>query len=129
MDENINRLSQLNQQTKLKSGHERLEKIVRTPLYTQRIQEYPDPYQRTNQLDKNNNLSLFQQNTQNLKYDKVICGRQKPEEKYRYNYAIDKNITNKLVDVSGQMIRNSDLRVQPNRYITPTNNNKSPIGL
>ena len=127
--ENIDRLKILNQQTKLKSGYESLKNIVREPLYTKKIQEFKNPYQTTHQLDFNNGLSLFQNNTQDLKYDKIICGRQLREEKTRFNYAIDNHITNKLVNVSGLMYKNSDLRVQPNRIIAQSTNYTKPIGI
>lgn len=109
----------LNQQTILKSKYNAMDYRVRTPLYTNRVQEFYTPYVKTNQFDINTGLSLNQANTQDLVYDKVICGRPESQEAYRFNYAIDNHITNKVRDISGQAIRNSDLRIQPNRYTTP----------
>lgn len=92
---------------------------VRTPLYTNRVQEFYTPYVKTNQFDKNTNLILNQANTQDLVYDRVICGRPETQDAYRFNYAIHNHITNKVRDISGQAIGNNELRIQPNRYTTP----------
>lgn len=114
----------LNQQTILKSKYNAMDYRVRTPLYTNRVQEFYTPYVKTNQFDKNTNLIFNQANTQDLVYDKVICGRPETEDKSRFNYAMDQYITKRYVDVSGQSIRNNELRIQPNRYTTPALNHK-----
>ena len=117
MDE---RLYQLHQQTLLNNRYEIMEQTVRTPLYTKQINDFKNPYLKTNQLDNNTGLSLFQANTQNLAYDNIICGRPESVGASRYNYAIDNHITNRLVDVSGTLLKNSELRIQPNLNTTPS---------
>ena len=116
MDE---RLYQLYQQRLLNDKYQIKENTVRTPLYTKRINDFYTPYVITNQFDKNTNLSLFQANTQNLGYDNIKCGRPESEGSSRFNYAIDNHITNKLIDVSGNIYKNSELRVQPFLNTTP----------
>lgn len=107
------RLYQLCQQRLLKEKYQIRENTVRTPLYTQRVNEFYTPYVISNQFDKNTNLSLFQANTQNLAYDNIICGRPESAGASRFNYAMDNHITNRLVDVSGSVYKNSELRIQP----------------
>lgn len=109
----------LNQQTILKSKYNAMDYKKRTPLYTDRIQEFYTPYKKTNQFDNNTGVSINQANTQDLVYDKIICGRPETDDKSRFNYAMDQYITKAPQDISGQAIRNSDLRIQPNRYTTP----------
>lgn len=121
MDE---RLYQLYQQTLLNDRYEKRDQNVRTPLYTQRINDFKTPYLKTSQLDNNTGLSLFQANTQNLGYDNIICGRPESVGASRYNYAIDNHITNRLVDVSGSIYKNSELRVQPFLNTTPAKNKR-----
>ena len=41
------------------------------------------------------------------------------QSRFRYNYALDNHITNKLIDVSGSVFKNSELRVQPFKNTTP----------
>ena len=117
MDE---RLYQLYQQTLINDKYHVKENTVRTPLYTQRINDFKTPYVITTQFDKNTGLSLFQANTQNLAYENIICGRPESVGASRYNYAIDNHITNKLVDVSGSVFKNSELRIQPYLNTTPS---------
>jgi len=116
MDE---RLYQLYQQRMLNDKYQVKENTVRTPLYTKRINDFKTPYVITNQFDKNTGLSLFQANTQNLAYDNIVCQKPPQEGASRYNYAIDNYITNRYVDVSGTLLKNSELRLQPNLNTTP----------
>ena len=113
------RLNLLYMQRSLNDKYQIMENTRRVPLYLDRIQAYNEPYVITQQLDRNTIHSLFQANAQKLAYPNIICGRPPIEGKSRYNYAIDNHITNKLVDISGQVFKNSDLRVQPNKYVTP----------
>jgi len=116
MDE---RLYQLYQQRLLNDKYQIKENTVRTPLYTQRVKDFYTPYVITNQFDKNTNLSLFQENTQPLAYNNIMCQKPPKESSSRFNYALDNHITNKLVDVSGSVFKNSELRVQPFLNTTP----------
>ena len=113
------RLNLLYQQRILNDKYQMMENTKRVPLYTGRIQAYRQPYVITSQLDKNTGLSLFQANTQKLAYPVIVCGRPAQEDRSRFNYAISNHITHKLVDISGQVFRNSELRVQPNKYSSP----------
>ena len=47
----------------------------------------------------------------------INCTPRKNDDAWRFNYAIHKQITTKLVDVSGQFIPNNQLRIIPNRGI------------
>ena len=117
-------LERLNQQTILKGKYNAMDYQTRTPLYTNRVQQFNTPYVKTNQFDVNSIFSINQENTQHLLYDNVVCGRPETDDKYRFNYAIDKYITKAFVDVSGQSIINNELRVQPNKYTTPSVNHQ-----
>jgi hypothetical protein len=117
-------LQQLYSLTLLKSKYNAMDYKTRTPLYTKRVQSFKDPYEKVRQLDKNTRLIFNQENTQNLKYDNIKCGRPESEGAYRFNYALDQYITKRLVDVSGQYIRNTELRVQPFLNTTPAKNHK-----
>ena len=112
-------LYSLHHQTLLKSKYNTMDYTTKTPLYTPRVQSYQEPYEKVQQLNKNTGLVLNQANTQNLIYDNIICGRPETDDRSRFNYAIDQYITKAVVDVSGQAIRNNELRVQPNKYSTP----------
>ena len=116
MDE---RLYQLYQQRLLNDKYQVRENTVRTPLYTQRVDDFYTPYVITNQFDKNTGLSLFQANTQNLGYDNIVCQKPPREGASRFNYAMDNHITNRLIDVSGSVYKNSELRIQPFLNTTP----------
>jgi hypothetical protein len=113
------RMGALHRSIALNDRYDFLERTRRTSLYTKRIQNYKEPYVKTSQLDANNNLSFNQENTQKLSYPNINTGRHPQESKTRYNYAIDNYITNGIVDVSGSLMKNSNLRIQPNIYTTP----------
>jgi hypothetical protein len=113
------RMGALHRSIALDDRYDFLERTRRTPLYTTRIQNFKDPYVKTSQLDAKNNLSFNQENTQKLSYPNINTGRPPQESKNRYNYAIDNYVTNRVVDVSGSLMKNSNLRIQPNIYTTP----------
>lgn len=113
------RLDNLYNQTSLKNIHNKLDYEIRKPLYTGRIQNYHEQYMRTNQFDKNKVLSINKGNVQDLKYYNIRVGREIEKEKSRFNYTIDNHITRRPTEVSGHIFPNNELRVQPNRYVTP----------
>jgi hypothetical protein len=91
--------------------------------YTGRVNLYSNannPYQRYSQLDIASHLGcLDKENSQpsQLPEPFINCTPRKNDDASRFNYAIHKQITTKLVDVSGQFIPNNQLRIIPNRGI------------
>ena len=102
---------------------EQLEKNTRIMNYTGRVNLYSNannPYQRYSQLDCQHHLGCFgKENSQpsQLPEPFINCTPRKNDDAWRFNYAIDKQITKRLVDVSGQFIPNNQLRIIPNRGI------------
>ena len=100
-----------------------LEKTTRIMNYTGRVNLYSNannPYQRYSQLDIASYLGCFgKENSQpsQLPEPVINCTPRKNDDTWRFNYAIDKQITKRLVDVSGQFIPNNQLRIIPNRGI------------
>jgi len=102
---------------------EQLEKTTRIMNYTGRVNLYSNannPYQIYSQLDCQTHLGCFGKgNSQpsQLPEPFINCTPRKNDEDSRFNYAIDKQVTRRLVDVSGQYIPNNQLRIIPNRGI------------
>jgi hypothetical protein len=102
---------------------EQLEKNTRIMNYTGRVNLYSNannPYQRYSQLDCQHHLGCFgKENSQPSRLPEpfIDCTPRKNDTASRFNYAIDKQITRGLVDVSGQFIPNNQLRIIPNRGI------------
>ena len=102
---------------------EQLEKTTRIMNYTARVNLYSNannPYQRYSQLDCQTHLGCFgKENSQSSKLPEpfIDCTPRKNDTASRFNYAIDKQVTKRLVDVSGQFIPNNQLRIIPNRGI------------
>ena len=102
---------------------EQLEKNTRIMNYTGRVNLYSNannPYQRYSQLDCQHHLGCFgKENSQPSRLPEpfIDCTPRKNDTDSRFNYAIDKQITRGLVDVSGQFIPNNQLRIIPNRGI------------
>jgi hypothetical protein len=102
---------------------EQLEKTTRIMNYTARVNLYSNannPHQRYSQLDISSYLGCFgKENSQpsQLPEPVINCTPRKNDDAWRFNYAIDKQITKALVDVSGQFIPNNQLRIIPNRGI------------
>ena len=97
-----------------------LEKTTRIMNYTGRVNLYSNannPHQRYNQLDISSYLGCFgKENSQpsQLPEPFINCTPRKNDDAWWFNYAIDKQITRALVDVSGQFIPNNKLRIIPN---------------
>lgn len=91
--------------------------------YTDKIQERSyanNSYERCNQLDGGINIGTFgKANSQRSKLLNgfINCNPRENEDANRFNYAIDKYVDRRMVDVSGQSIPNNMLRVIPNRGI------------
>lgn len=91
--------------------------------YTDRIQEgsYANyPYEVTNQLDARTHIGTFGKKNSQPSYlpDPIInCTPRKNETASRFNYAIDRSVDRRMIDVSGLSIPNNMLRVMPNRGI------------
>ena len=102
---------------------EQLEKTTRVMNYTGRVNLYSNannPYQIYSQLDCQTHLGCFGKgNSQpsQLPEPFINCTPRKNDDAWRFNYAIDKQITKRLVDVSGQYIPNNQLRIIPNNGI------------
>jgi hypothetical protein len=102
---------------------EQLEKNTRIMNYTGRVHLYSNannPYQRYSQLDISSYLGCFgKENSQpsQLPEPVINCTPRKNDTASRFNYALDKQVTRRLVDVSGQFIPNNQLRIIPNRGI------------
>ena len=103
---------------------EKLEKNTRIMNYTGRVNLYSNannPYQIYSQLDCQHHLGCFGKgNSQpsQLPEPFINCTPRKNDTASRFNYAIDKQVARRLVDVSGQFIPNNQLRIIPNRGIT-----------
>jgi hypothetical protein len=91
--------------------------------YTGRVNLYSNannPYQIYSQLDCQTHLGCFGKgNSQpsQLPEPFINCTPRKNDTASRFNYALDKQVTKRLVDVSGQYIPNNQLRIIPNRGI------------
>ena len=102
---------------------EQLEKTTRIMNYTGRVNLYSNannPYQIYSQLDCQHHLGCFGKgNSQPSQLPEPFINYtpRKNDDAWRFNYAIDKQITKRLVDVSGQYIPNNQLRIIPNRGI------------
>jgi hypothetical protein len=100
-----------------------LEKNTRIMNYTGRVNLYSNannPYQIYSQLDCQTHLGCFGKgNSQpsQLPEPFIDYTPRKNDTASRFNYAIDKQVTRRLVDVSGQYIPNNQLRIIPNRGI------------
>lgn len=94
---------------------------LRTKNYTELIDfrsEVNYPHQAYGQLDGNNVIGTFGKvNSQSSKLPTPIinCTPRHNPEASRFNYAVDSQIDNRLIDVSGVEIPNNKLRVIPNR--------------
>jgi hypothetical protein len=102
---------------------EQLEKTTHIMDYTGRVNLYSNannPYQRYSQLDCQTHSGCFgKENSQSSKLTEpfINCTPRRNDTASRFNYAIDKQVTRRLVDVSGQFIPNNQLRIIPNRVI------------
>lgn len=98
-----------------------IEKGLRIKNYTDLIDFRSDvnyPHQSYGQLDANTVLGTFgKANSQASKLPEPVinCTPRKNEEAYRFNYALDSQVDNRMVDVSGVEIPNKHLRIMPNR--------------
>lgn len=98
-----------------------IEKGLRIKNYTDLIDFRSDvnyPHQSYGQLDANTVLgTIGKANSQASKLPEptINCTPRKNEEAYRFNYALDSQVDNRLIDVSGVEIPNKHLRVMPNR--------------
>lgn len=98
-----------------------IEKGLRIKNYTDLIDFRSDvnyPHQSYGQLDANTVLGTFgKANSQASKLPEptINCTPRKNEEAYRFNYALDSQVDNRMVDVSGVEIPNKHLRIMPNR--------------
>lgn len=111
--------------------------------YTQLIQDRSDvnqPRKYYSQLDNKNqvynrDISLLQNN--GFKDNMLNVSSREQQTSSRFNYAIDRQINKRFIDVSGQFIPNEKLRVLPNRGIItygkhpdpPMNNNINNLSL
>lgn len=85
--------------------------------YLDRVQKYSEPYEVYSQLDNITHLgTLCKQNSQRSKLPNpaIYSYDRGNETKSRFNYAIDRQVDRKLIDVSGQEIPNERLRNIPN---------------
>ena len=94
---------------------------LRTKNYTELIDFRSDvnyPHQSYGQLDGNSIIGTFgKANSQSSKLPNPVinCTARHNPEASRFNYAVDSQIDNRLIDVSGVEIPNNKLRVMPNR--------------
>lgn len=89
------------------------------------------PYQVYSQLDGNSVIGTFgKANSQSSKLPQptINCNPRHNPEASRFNYAVDSQIDNRLIDVSGVDIPNKHLRVIPNRGTQSAYQNISPKG-
>ena len=111
--------------------------------YTQLIQDRSDvnqPRKYYSQLDNKNqvynrDISLLQNN--GFKDNLINVSSREQQSSSRFNYAIDRQINKRFIDVSGQFIPNEKLRIMPNRGMIihgkhpdpPMNNNINNLSL
>lgn len=100
-----------------------VEKGIMPLNYTKKVELLSygnNPYERYNQLDNITHIGTFgKSNSQASKLPEPVinCTPRENITASRFNYAFDKCIDRKLVDVSGQNIPNNMLRVIPNRGV------------
>ena len=93
----------------------------RQDIYLTRVEVNSDglqPHLSRSQLPFGNGLSdLMLENSQKSRLPEPIirCGRQVMEESSRFNYGLDLSVNKRLIDVSGQLITNENLRSMPQR--------------
>lgn len=109
-----NNLERLYQQTIMNSDYSVLEKTT-PPNITKNMKlgTYP-VYNKTSQLESRL-LYNGTDETQNYMYPPLKVEQPPPRYHSEFNYAIDKHITKRPIDVSGTVIPNDELRVLPNR--------------
>ena len=101
-----------------------VEKGIMPLNYTKKVELLSygnNPYERYNQLDNITHIGTFgKSNSQASKLPEPVinCTPRENISASRFNYAFDKCIDRKLVDVSGQHIPNNMLRVIPNRSLS-----------
>jgi len=97
------------------------ERGVMTMNYTNKInaRSYANyPHQIYSQFDVATHIGCNEHIKRSLKGTEIIkCTPRENEEASRFNYAYDRQIDKRLVDVSGILIPNNQLRVIPNRGI------------
>ena len=82
------------------------------------------PHESYNQLDGNSSIGTFcKGNSQpsDLLNGVIKCNPRPNETASRFNYAFDKQIDKRMVDISGIEIPNNQLRVVPNRGVATLN--------
>ena len=100
-----------------------VEKGIMPLNYTKKVELLSygtNPYERYNQLDNITHIGTFgKSNSQPSKLPEPVinCTPRENITSSRFNYAFDKCIDRKLVDVSGQHIPNNMLRLIPNRGV------------
>ena len=93
----------------------------RNDLYLTSVEVNSDgllPHLSRSQLPFGNGLSdLMLENSQKSRLPEPIirCGREFMEESSRFNYGLDLSVNKRLIDVSGQLITNENLRSMPQR--------------
>jgi hypothetical protein len=93
----------------------------RHDIYLTRVEVNSDgllPHLSRSQLPFGNGLSdLMLESSQKSRLPEPIirCGRQVMEESSRFNYGLDLSVNKRLIDVSGQLITNENLRSMPQR--------------
>ena len=93
----------------------------RQDLYLPRVEINADglqPHLSRSQLPFANGLSdLMLENSQRSRLPEPVikCGREFAEESSRFNYGLDLSVNKRLIDVSGQLITNENLRSMPQR--------------
>jgi hypothetical protein len=101
--------------------------------YTQLIQDRADvnqPRKYYSQLPNNNgindrDISLLQ--TNGFKDDVINASSREQISSSRFNYAFDRQINKRFIDVSGQFIPNEKLRILPNRGLILWGKHPEPI--
>ena len=93
----------------------------RQDIYLTRVEVNSDgllPHLSRSQLPFGNGLAdLMLESSQKSRLPEPIirCGRQVMEESSRFNYGLDLSVNKRLIDVSGQLITNENLRSMPQR--------------
>lgn len=101
--------------------------------YTQLIQDRSDvnqPRKYYSQLDNKNqvhnrDISLLQNN--GFKDNMLNVSSREQQTSSRFNYAIDRQINKRFIDVSGQFIPNEKLRIIPNNGLIVYGKQSAPL--
>lgn len=105
----------LNHQTRMNGSYNRILQEAPHRFMDKMNLGFIPEYTKTSQLDCQTILYNGTDETQDFQYPKKYLGMPPPSEYTDFNYSIDKHITRRNVDVSGQIVPNNELRMLNNK--------------